>query len=467
MIRNLFLIGSLALIFSGCSKNNTAEITDPVIAPVNYNITEGFENSVKPAYVIGTLTAPTGTWSLDDAVVGSLANDLKSGNKSIRLRTGNITMNFDVKGMTMLYIKHGKYVTDTTSSVWQLLMSADAGKTYTQVGADIKETNTVLKLDSFKIATTGAVRFQIKKTGTTRINIDDITFRGTGDPGIVAGVPDTNPVDTTSSGNASTPRGVIKGTDAQPADGDNSNALFGNPSAASALLPDNFLIDQSYYVESYSSSRGTPNWVSWHLDVSDFNGTSSRLDNFAGFTGLPANAFQVQSNSYSKSGFDRGHNAPSGDRTSSTNANSATFLMTNMIPQAPENNQQTWRIMEDDLRKLALQGNEVYIIMGSYGTGGVGSNGAANTIAAGKVTVPSHVWKIAVIIPKGDGDLSRVNANTRVIAVNTPNINTTNPNWKTYRVSVRDIEKATGYDFLSALPKSVQDVIETTVDKVN
>ncbi|WP_255412675.1 DNA/RNA non-specific endonuclease [Chitinophaga sp. S165] len=38
---------------------------------------------------------------------------------------------------------------------------------------------------------------------------------------------------------------------------------------------------------------------------------------------------------------DRGHNCPSADRTSTT-ANSSTFLMTNMIPQAPQNNQQTW-----------------------------------------------------------------------------------------------------------------------------
>jgi len=375
-------------------------------------------------------------------------------------------MNFDVKGMTMLYFKHGKYGTDA-NTVLKLMMSVDAGKTFTQVGSDIVENNTTLKLDSFQVSTTAAVRFQIKKTGTARVNIDDITFKGTGDPGIIAGTPDTNPADTTSTGTASTPRGVTAGTDAQPSIGDNSNTLFGNPSGATSVLPDNFLIDQKYYVESYSSSRGTPNWVSWHLDVADFNGASSRLDNFAGFTGLPTGAFQVQSNSYSGSGFDRGHNTPSADRTSSTNANSATFLMTNMIPQAPVNNQSTWANMENYLRAVALEGNEVYIIMGSYGSGGTGSKGTFTTIANGKVTVPSNVWKIAVIIPAGNGDVSRVSTTTRVIAVNTPNVNTTNSDWKTYRVSVRDIEKATGYNLLSALPQTVQDAIETTVDKAN
>ena len=48
------------------------------------------------------------------------------------------------------------------------------------------------------------------------------------------------------------------------------------------------------------------------------------------------------STSYSGSGFDRGHNCPSADRTGSTADNTATFLMTNMMPQAPTNNQQTW-----------------------------------------------------------------------------------------------------------------------------
>lgn len=466
MIKNLLLLSGLALMMTGCSKNTTPDIADPQIAVLQYKIKEGFENSIKASYAAGTFTAPTGTWSLTDALIGNLAADLKNEAKSIRLRTGDITMNFDVKGMEMLYITHGKYGKDANST-WQLMMSVDEGKTYTQLGTDIIETNEVLKLDSFQVSVKTAVRFQIRKTGTARVNIDDITFRGSGDPGIVAGTPDTNPVDTTYTSTPSTPRNVIVGTDAQPVSGDNSNALFGNPSGATSVAADNFLIDQHYYVQSYSSSRGIPNWVSWHLDPADFNGTSSRQDDFAGFTGLPGGAFQVQSNSYSGSGFDRGHNIPSADRTSSKNANSATFLMTNMIPQAPNNNQKTWANMENDLRAIALQGNEVYIIMGSYGTGGVGSNGTATTIASGKVTVPSHVWKVAVIIPSGNGDLSRVSTSTRVIAVNTPNINTTSADWKTYRVAVRDIEKATGYNLLSALPESVQEAIETTVDKGN
>jgi len=472
MIKQLFIYSSLALVLAGCSKKTTEEIVveEPVAPVATYSITEDFENSPKKTgYAAANVAMPTGSWNLNDALINNIPADLANGASSVRLREGSLTMNFDVNGMKMLYLKHGKYGTDAPST-WQLMMSTDGGITFTQVGADIAEDNTTLKLDSFAISTTAKVRFQIKKIGKTRINIDDITFRGTGDPGIVAGTPDIDPVDPVdpTPGPPATPRGVTAGIDAQPASGDNSNALFGNPSTANMVTPDNFLLDQSYYVQSYSSSRGIPNWVSWHLDATNITGAASRQDNFAGFTGLPTGAFQVQSTSYSGSGFDRGHNVPSADRTSSVNANSATFLMTNMIPQAPVNNQQTWANLENYLRIKVLEGNEVYIIMGSYGAGGVGSSGGVKTsIADGKVTVPSNVWKIAVIIPTGNGDLSRVSATTRVIAVNTPNINTIGTDWKNYRVSVRDIEKATGYDLLSQLPKTVQDAIETKVDTAN
>jgi endonuclease G len=71
-----------------------------------------------------------------------------------------------------------------------------------------------------------------------------------------------------------------------------------------------------------------------------------------------------------------------------------------------------------------------------------------------------------VIVPVGNGDISRVSADTRVIAVNTPNINTINTDWKQYRVTVRDIETATGYNLLSSLPQNVQDAVETKKDNL-
>ncbi|HMG09767.1 MAG TPA: DNA/RNA non-specific endonuclease, partial [Mucilaginibacter sp.] len=82
----------------------------------------------------------------------------------------------------------------------------------------------------------------------------------------------------------------------------------------------------------------------------------------------------------------------------------------------------------------------------------------------GHVNVPSNVWKVAVIISAGNGDINRVTASTRVIAVNTPNINTTNGDWTKYIVTVKDIELATGYTLLSSLPANVRTALETKLD---
>ncbi|MEB0261686.1 MULTISPECIES: DNA/RNA non-specific endonuclease [unclassified Mucilaginibacter] len=476
-IKKLLIYSALVLAIASCKKDNnsTQPITPPVVvvpeAPKPYAITEGFETGSKTSYAVADVQLNTGLWSFNDGLIGSLAADVKNGAKSVRLRTGDLTMKFDINGVEQISIKHAKYGTDATST-WQLMISEDGGATYTQLGANISETSTTLVADSFKVTTTKPVRFRIQKTGTTRINLDDITFKGKGDAGIIVGPPDTSgdgdgSTDPgTGTGTPTAERGVTVGADAPPDTGDNSNILLGNPSGAqpAIVMVDNYLIDQGYYTESYSSTRGTPNWVSWHLDATNITNSAPRVNNFAGFIGLSNTFYHVESNSYSGSGFDRGHNCPSADRTSSADANSATFLMTNMIPQAPNNNQQTWANMENYLRTQVVAGNEVYIIMGNYGTGGTGSKGTVNKINNDHITVPSNVWKVAVIVPTGDSDLSRVTSNTRVIAVNTPNINTTNSDWKQYRVTVRDIENATGYNLLSNLPQSVQDAVETKKD---
>ncbi len=242
---------------------------------------------------------------------------------------------------------------------------------------------------------------------------------------------------------------------------------FGNPSNAAFLTDsaNNYLMRKDYYALSYSRDRGTPNWVSWHLFANDL-GSTPRQDDFREDNTLPAGWYRVQDASYTASGFDRGHNTPSADRTSTVAANSATFLMTNMIPQAQYNNQVVWADMEDSLRRLVNQGNELYIIMGSYGKGGTGNGGYKTTIDAGRVTVPSNIWKIAIVIPNGDNDSARVTTNTRVIAVDIPNTNTLFSNWKTYRTSVDAIEAATGYDLISRMPALLQAALEARVDNL-
>ncbi|PYF76047.1 DNA/RNA non-specific endonuclease [Pedobacter nutrimenti] len=454
-IRQFSLAGMLCLALASCKKESQVE---PVVvenqqrpaglslaqATAQQILSENFENGTKASYAAASVTLGSGSWTLDDALIGNSAADAKSGSKSVRIRnTGSVSMDFNVNAGsgTTVTLNHAVYGSDG-SSTWQLWVSADGGSTYAQVGATVSSSSTSLQQASFQLTQTGNIRIAVRKVsgGSNRINIDDVLI---------------------STGDVVTPPG---GGGTVP--GDDNNLLLGNPSGAVANVTsaNNYLMDKPYYAVSYNRDRGTPNWVSWHIQSSDL-GTASRSNDFRADTSLPSGWYQVQSSSYSGSGFDRGHNCPSGDRTSTTTANSATFLMTNMIPQAPNNNQQTWANLENYTRSLVTAGNEVYVICGSYGTGGTGSNGGVTTtVDNGNVTVPSNVWKIIVVLPNGNNDLSRISSSTRVITVNTPNTNSINQDWKTYRTSVNAIETATGYNFFANVPASVRTALKQNVD---
>jgi endonuclease G len=117
---------------------------------------------------------------------------------------------------------------------------------------------------------------------------------------------------------------------------------MGNPTQATADVnhKNNFLIVKPYYALPYNNVRGTPNWVSWRLSKEDL-GNAPRFP-FQPDTSLPAGFKRVVPNDYTGSGFDRGHMCPHSDRTRSMESSKATFLMTNMVPQSPENNQRAW-----------------------------------------------------------------------------------------------------------------------------
>jgi DNA/RNA endonuclease G (NUC1) len=244
--------------------------------------------------------------------------------------------------------------------------------------------------------------------------------------------------------------------------GTDNPLLFGNPSnaAVDVNLPLNYLMIKPQYSLSYNRDKGEPNWVAWRVD-SSWIGSAPRQDDFRGDTDLPAGWYQVQTTDYTGGGYDRGHMCPSGDRTRSIPDNSATFLMTNFLPQLAANNQGPWEDFESYCRTLAGGGSEIYLI-----SGGIGNMGTVNN--AGKVVIPQYTWKVAVVLPNGDNDLQRINKSTRVIATIVPNFTGTGLNindvWRKYRTSVDAIESLTGYNFLSNVPMSTQSVIERRRD---
>lgn len=239
--------------------------------------------------------------------------------------------------------------------------------------------------------------------------------------------------------------------------------LLGNPSNATNNIANenNYLMVKPQYTISYSRSRNTPNWVAWRLDNSWLGG-ADRQDDFRPDTTLPSGWYQVTPQDYSEPVYDRGHMCPSGDRTNSVPNNSATFLMTNMVPQLPANNQGPWAKLEEYLRLTEVAaGNEIYIVSGGHGN--VGTIGSTQQ---NRVVVPAFTWKVVLIIPNGTNDLARISKSTRAFGVIMSNtsINQSAP-WQNYRVSVDTVEYLTGHNFFTNLPKNTQELIERRRDK--
>ena len=246
-----------------------------------------------------------------------------------------------------------------------------------------------------------------------------------------------------------------------------NNLAMGNPSRATTAPTDsnNYLLSRSQYTLSYNNSKGMANWVSWHLSAA-WKGASVRCNCFTQDSVLPSGYYRASTGNYTGTGFDRGHLCPSDDRDGSDSDNERTFKMTNISPQAPILNQETWGDLEDYSRSLLGLGNELYIIAGGIGTGGSGSGGGTtNTIASGRINVPSYYWKVIVVLPVDSADVRRVATTTRVIAVLMPNNQTVNAHsWDYYRVPVDSIETLTGYDFLSNIDTAIQRIIEARTD---
>lgn len=89
---------------------------------------------------------------------------------------------------------------------------------------------------------------------------------------------------------------------------------------------------------------------------------------------------------YVRSGFDRGHLAPSGDMTTDQ-AQHESFSLANIIPQDRKNNQILWEGIEYSTRELSFERGALYVITGPI------FEGESLQRLNGRVLVPSHIFK--------------------------------------------------------------------------
>ena len=140
--------------------------------------TEDFEVGFKGAYATDNIEFSSGSWLLNDALLGSTDGDRFNGKQSVRIREdGFIEMEFDYQDGASVFSFSGAnsgFSNDTGGSV-RVLFSVDKGESWTTLNSVVvlEEGNFLQEYELF-LAIDSPVRFRIEKVDGNRVNIDDV-----------------------------------------------------------------------------------------------------------------------------------------------------------------------------------------------------------------------------------------------------------------------------------------------------
>lgn len=204
------------------------------------------------------------------------------------------------------------------------------------------------------------------------------------------------------------------------------------------------------YWVGYDELQKTPAWVAYKLiHMDNPPPIPERPDQFETDHRTIAG---VSTNDYTGSGYDRGHLAPNYAiaRCFGENAQRETFLMSNIVPQKHSINAGNWKSLETkEAVNYPDRFETVWIIAGPVYTG-------KNIVRLpGGVPVPDAFYKIQVDEREGK---------IRLQAFLFKHGGTGQESLQTLLVSVDEIERLTGLDFFPALPKDVQEKLESTAE---
>ncbi|HOY32405.1 MAG TPA: DNA/RNA non-specific endonuclease [Bacteroidales bacterium] len=209
-----------------------------------------------------------------------------------------------------------------------------------------------------------------------------------------------------------------------------------------ASAPTEQIIQNQHYALSYNKKYKQANWVSYKLTSQMLKNKTGRTDDFRADPEAGADAATPQD--YKKSGYHRGHLCPAGDMKFSEDAMSETFLMTNISPQDADFDAGIWRELEEQIRDWAREHKELHITTGPV----FGKH--IKTIGRNNVAVPEYFFKVILDYKqpglKGIGFIFRNEDHDDYLQF--------------HAVSIDSVESFTGIDFFSALPDSVEKVIE-------
>ena len=204
------------------------------------------------------------------------------------------------------------------------------------------------------------------------------------------------------------------------------------------------IVHHENYSLSYSEPHEQAEWVAYELKASHLSNTNLKRPYFEIDKAVKTGAAHWRN--YKKSGYDRGHLCPAGDRRFSKEAHDETFLTSNISPQEHQFNAGVWNTLEQKVRYWAKKYDGVFVI-----TGGI-LKGQMKTIGDEDVSVPNQFYK--VLIDNNTG-------NTKMIAFLMPHKDSNQPLYK-FVVSIDEIEDLTGIDFFAELDDSIENKLEAS-----
>lgn len=221
---------------------------------------------------------------------------------------------------------------------------------------------------------------------------------------------------------------------------------FGFPSTGELLF-------RKGYVVSHDNWLKIPRWSAYHISTTTVRGWSTRTDDFRADPELkPWQRAELAD--YARSGYARGHMAPSAAMRRDKQTNSESFLLSNMVPQiGPGFNSGIWAHLEDKVRDWALERGEGWVFVGpAFQETDSSGMMKFKLIGKSRVAVPSHNFMILV---------TRDAAETMdAIAFMMPNAKAKNDKLPSFITSIKEIERITGLDFLDSLPDEQEDELE-------
>ncbi|KQV55953.1 MULTISPECIES: DNA/RNA non-specific endonuclease [unclassified Caulobacter] len=208
------------------------------------------------------------------------------------------------------------------------------------------------------------------------------------------------------------------------------------------------MICRDGYALSFNKATRNPDWVIERLTPAALKGTAKRADKF--LTDPAAKGFSPTAKDYTDpvNPRDRGHQAPAADFKSSQPQTNASFYMTNMSPQVgPGFNRAQWRFLEEDVRAAVLCGghDEVIAITGPiYGSSSTWIGGSKD-----KILSPAAYFKVLYDVRTG-----------RAVGFRLDNKAYTKTPSDHFIVPISQLEVETGLDFLGALSRRDQNILE-------